>query len=143
MLDKPVTIVIEPRGDGGIRVHSPDEPGLILSGPNPALVMGDVLTAVRMLREHRAEEAAKAETEARIEADLRAAGWIEWTGGKCPVPPDTMVHFRVESEIKTMRDGCEPSLSEDAEGRAASSLRWTWKDGSMDNIAAYRIVPTA
>lgn len=44
-----VTIRLEMRPDGGLRVSSDDVPGLVLSHSHPALVMGDVLPALHGL----------------------------------------------------------------------------------------------
>lgn len=44
-----VTIKLLVREDGGLRVCSDDVPGLILSGPDQAVVLGDVLPALRVL----------------------------------------------------------------------------------------------
>lgn len=138
-LEAPVTIKIEPRPDGGIRISSPDEPGLILSGSYAERVMLDVLPAVNALREHAAAEKANAEAAARKEAEWRAAGWIDFAGGECPVAPDTKVHYRTAEEMRHEN----PSISDDAEGREASTIRWAWKEnpsGWDDNIVAYRVV---
>jgi hypothetical protein len=43
------TIIIEDREDGGIRIHSPSHPGLILSGLDRAAVMADVLPALEVI----------------------------------------------------------------------------------------------
>lgn len=47
-------IRIEEREDGGIRVSSPDWPGLLLSGTDHAKVMSCVLPAIIALEAHRA-----------------------------------------------------------------------------------------
>lgn len=54
-------------------------------------------------------------------------GWIEWTGGDCPVEPGTRVHYR-------MAYG-----HENTDGVQAELLRWTntqW----IGDIIAYRVV---
>jgi hypothetical protein len=49
-----VTVVfLSERADGGLRVWSDDEPGLILSGANADAVSGDIWRAIKVLREHR------------------------------------------------------------------------------------------
>lgn len=53
---KALTIRLEPREDGGLRVRSDDLCGLILSGPDPAKIMADVLPAIIMLQSWRIEE---------------------------------------------------------------------------------------
>ncbi len=54
-LEEDISIMIEPREDGGIRVWSPQLKGLILSGPDPAKVMADVWPAISVLLEYRAK----------------------------------------------------------------------------------------
>lgn len=57
--DGAVRITLYPRPDGGLRVLSPDLPGLILSGGDPAQVAADIPAAIRMLQEHRLSEPRK------------------------------------------------------------------------------------
>lgn len=45
-----VSIVLEDRPDGGLRVYSDDVSGLVLSGADPDEVMSDILPAIRVLR---------------------------------------------------------------------------------------------
>lgn len=47
-----VTVTLEPRPDGGLRVWSASDPGLILSGRDVDAVLSDILPAVQVLREH-------------------------------------------------------------------------------------------
>jgi len=52
--------------------------------------------------------------------------WIEWKGGKCPVPPETVV-------IPRYRDGVE--------GNAAKAFARYWQhEGDDVDIIAYRIL---
>ena len=44
-----ITIMYQHRGDGGLRVKSPDVPGLHLSGADPNEVWADIKPAVEML----------------------------------------------------------------------------------------------
>ncbi len=44
-----ICIVTEDRDDGGLRIHSPDVPGLHLSGANRDAVMRDVIPAIKHL----------------------------------------------------------------------------------------------
>ena len=44
-----VQIVLECRGDGGLRVWSPDIPGLILSHGDPELLGADIVPLLRIL----------------------------------------------------------------------------------------------
>lgn len=63
--------------------------------------------------------------------------WIEWHGGECPVPPETMVLVRYRSRGQTH----EPC---DAAHFSLGDCWWkheSW-DGSYD-IVAYRVVPSA
>jgi len=61
----------------------------------------------------------------RLSDEDRKAGWIEWPGGECPVPLDTVVEYRLRS------------------GRArmlrATGLYWQ-HDGGYDDTIAYRVV---
>lgn len=52
--DAPV-IFLQEREDGGLRVWSDDEPGLILSHRDPNRVLADIFPAIRALRAFRAE----------------------------------------------------------------------------------------
>lgn len=57
MLEGPRTpkrfyLVAERREDGGLRITSPEVPGLVLSGEDPAEVMADVLPAIDALLRH-------------------------------------------------------------------------------------------
>jgi hypothetical protein len=49
MLPRAITVQLIPREDGGLRVSSVDVPGLILSGPDPARVMAQILPAARAI----------------------------------------------------------------------------------------------
>ena len=52
-----VRILVEDRGDGGVRIHSPDVPGLHLSGPDREAVARDLCPAIEILfRENRGVE---------------------------------------------------------------------------------------
>lgn len=55
-------------------------------------------------------------------------GWIKWSGGDCPVPPDTVVKTRLRFQGK-----------DDGSFDEAKSLRWTHDGGSVD-VVAYRVV---
>lgn len=52
ILQRKITIQIEPRGDGGICVWSPEIMGLILSGPDPEKIMAAIWPALVALNEH-------------------------------------------------------------------------------------------
>lgn len=41
-----ITLAFENRGDGGLRVWSPELPGLVLSHPDPFLVIDDISRAL-------------------------------------------------------------------------------------------------
>lgn len=45
-------LICERREDGGLRVTSPEVPGLILSGADPREVLRDVAPAIDMLARH-------------------------------------------------------------------------------------------
>ena len=59
-------------------------------------------------------------------------GWIEWSGGKCPVPPETPIEPRY-------RGGEDPTKGVRMTVAPAQRLAW-WHDGEDDDIIAYRIV---
>ena len=44
-----VSVVFESRPDGGLRVSSPDVPGIVLSHSDPDLVMADVILALETI----------------------------------------------------------------------------------------------
>jgi hypothetical protein len=48
-----VTVTLEDRNDGGLRVFSEDLPGLILSGANKQKVCDRIAPAIRALLEHK------------------------------------------------------------------------------------------
>lgn len=56
-LSRNISIKIEPRPDGGIRVWSPQVRGLILSGADPVKVMGCIWPALAAIEEHRQSNA--------------------------------------------------------------------------------------
>jgi hypothetical protein len=60
------------------------------------------------------------------EPQADADGWIEWKGGKCPIPKETPVVVR-------LRDGSE------YDGETAADWVWAHVD-SVGDIVAYRIV---
>lgn len=62
--------------------------------------------------------------------------WIKHDGGPCPVDGDTRVHFRTEWEMQK----AETPVTEERNGRKASSLRWTHIGKPWDDIIAYRLV---
>lgn len=56
MIDKSITVYLEPREDGGLRVWSDDLPGLILSGPDQVVILrmlGDVIVELLRYRAQR------------------------------------------------------------------------------------------
>ena len=50
-LTRNISIRIEPRCDGGIRIWSPQLKGLILSGADPVKVLADLWPAITVLEE--------------------------------------------------------------------------------------------
>ena len=48
-----VTVTMEDRGDGGLRVYSDDLPGLILSGADRTAVASKIAPAIQALFEHK------------------------------------------------------------------------------------------
>lgn len=52
--------------------------------------------------------------------------WVEWTGGKCPVSPETVVQFQTFEQGRTIES-------------KAKDLQWEHAVGAF-NIARYRIV---
>lgn len=55
MIRRAISIKIEPREDGGLRVSSDDERGLLLSGPDPERVMECILPALAAIEKYRAD----------------------------------------------------------------------------------------
>lgn len=51
-LPKGMTLTLEAREDGGLRISSEQMPGLILSGHDPDAVMAKVLPAITALQQH-------------------------------------------------------------------------------------------
>jgi hypothetical protein len=51
-----LTVTLEDREDGGLRVYSDDLPGLILSGPNKPAVFESIPQAIQVLFSHRGFE---------------------------------------------------------------------------------------
>jgi len=65
---------------------------------------------------------------ARAEAALAEPdGWIPWAGGKCPVPPDTLVDVKVKPRHEVMYR------------RFARNLEWSHDDPWCNHIDFYRI----
>lgn len=62
-------------------------------------------------------------------------GWIEWVGGKCPVPADTLVQIRFAawSDNGSWRD-----IRKNPPARA-DQFNWSKRCSSSD-IIAYRVV---
>lgn len=53
MIKQTITIKLIPREDGGLRITSDDEYGLVLSGADPGKVMASVLPALDALDNYR------------------------------------------------------------------------------------------
>ena len=54
IINRLITIHLEPREDGGLRIYSDDLPGLVLSGPDQEAVLSDMDTAIIELAKHMA-----------------------------------------------------------------------------------------
>jgi hypothetical protein len=54
-----ITVYIEDREDGGVRVWSDDLPGLVLSGSNRIKVLADIEPAVKAILEHKGQDTSK------------------------------------------------------------------------------------
>jgi len=60
-------------------------------------------------------------------------GWLPWSGGDCPVPPDRLVQIRL---------GIEESFDEDQPARRADTWRWDHGERCPNaNVTHYRLVP--
>jgi len=59
-----------------------------------------------------------------------AGGWIEWSGGECPVDPRTVIETQMRHETPQCYD---PDRCE------AGSYMWSHDGGAWD-IVAYRVV---
>lgn len=66
-----VTVTLEDRTDGGLRVHSEDLPGLILSGSNKRAVCERIAPAIRALLEHKGISVASVEPSQPINDVIR------------------------------------------------------------------------
>lgn len=52
--------------------------------------------------------------------------WIEWSGGECPVPDDTIIDVQFRNEVKC---------------KGFSASRWAWEHiDEPSDIVAYRVV---
>ena len=51
VLSATIRLDIEPRGDGGLRVFSPDEPGLLMGGVDPEATLARVPAVLQELLE--------------------------------------------------------------------------------------------
>jgi hypothetical protein len=49
-----ITLMFERREDGGLRLWSPEFPGLVLSNPDPLLVIADISPALKVFYEETA-----------------------------------------------------------------------------------------
>lgn len=58
--------------------------------------------------------------------DATSQAWIEWHGGKCPVPPLTLVFVRFQSGLESSGRG------------SARAYRWTHNKLGGD-IVAYKV----
>lgn len=67
-----------------------------------------------------------------IEAQRSLIGWIEWHGGECPVPPETMVRVKLRADAQTGRTPIEAHIS-------AGRFRWN-HTGDGGDIVAYKVV---
>jgi hypothetical protein len=60
-------------------------------------------------------------------------GWIEWSGGPCPVEPDTIVRVQIRADTRERAD-----RDHDFDEPAGD---WRWDhQGTRGDIIAYRIV---
>ena len=65
--------------------------------------------------------------------------WVEWKGGVCPVPTDTMIEYRLrlfpvgQEPFRCMAGHCRWDHGRTPESAADDSLR-------MNDIIAYRVV---
>jgi len=79
--------------------------------------------------------------EGRIRDEL--SQWVEHDGGLMPVSADTMIIYRSKSEWSVMKAGRKPALTEPAGGCEADCVDWTWSGDELQDVAAYRVVPTS
>lgn len=57
-------------------------------------------------------------------------GWIDWEGGLCPVPMDTLIQVQLRYEAE--RNAGQP---------ACKAWHWPWRHRDFDSdIIAYRVV---
>lgn len=113
---------------------------LTASRHTKALVARRQLIRDRCYARARRDEAASAWRRA-----LGSDGWIKWAGGKCPVPPSTMVLFRVPLEIARLLAGRDSGITGDIP-RRADSLNWERReldDNRSTDIVAYKVIVDA
>lgn len=64
--------------------------------------------------------------------------WIEWNGGECPVPPETVV----DVVLRHRRDAGEswpPGGSKKRPQYVAAAKMWRWGESGNGQIVAYAI----
>jgi hypothetical protein len=96
---------------------------------------------IKLIRD-RAYQRARRDAEKRAWTDALGEGWIKWVGGDCPIPPDTLVLFRVPHEITLLLEGCDPGITGDIP-RRADSLNWQRTNPDpvwSTDIAAYKVI---
>ena len=105
---------------------------LVAGGRGPKDIAKDIQEAIdtlerRMAMWNEVSSCARSASAVTAEPHDTSDGWIEWGGGKCPVP----IEFFVEVKI---RDG-----RTDTSGVRANSFRWMHV-GDDGDIIAYRVV---
>lgn len=83
-----VTVTLEDRADGGLRVRSEDLPGLILSGPDKHRVCDSIAPAIKALLEHKGIRVANVAPSQPIQDVIRQ-----------PSPRDLDMHVKHEAFV--------------------------------------------
>lgn len=83
-----VTVTLEDRADGGLRVLSEDLPGLILSGPDKNKVCDSIAPAIKALLEHKGIRVASVSPSQPIKDVIRQ-----------PSPRDLDMHIKHEAFV--------------------------------------------
>lgn len=77
-----VTVIFEPRGDGGLRAYSEDAPGLVLSGSDSEALYNDMIPSLETLFEHNRGIRLKFAPTAEMATILNKGGFLPPAGPK-------------------------------------------------------------
>ncbi|MNG70311.1 hypothetical protein D3C79_286930 [compost metagenome] len=106
---------------------------VVIHGDSTAIIGGDTMTAMRRLKDSLVFD---------VERDGDADGWIEWSGGECPVEKGTLVDVKYANGVTNFGVSALTSKSDDnhKQGTCVSFLATNWGGGlPMSGIVAYRL----